>query len=146
MSLVVDASVALKWALPEADSERAYALAVSGETLLLPDFWLSEATNVLWLRVRRGELSGAQAQERLSLLAATGTRLSTSNLNLHDRALDIALAIEHSPYDALYVAFALAVGADHVVAADQPFLAALRRHPDPAVARLALDLHDWASA
>ena len=31
----------------------AQALAVSDETLLVPDFWLGEATNVLWLQVRR---------------------------------------------------------------------------------------------
>ncbi len=53
MALVVDASVGLKWVLPERDSHMAQALAVSDETLLVPDFWLGEATNVLWLQVRR---------------------------------------------------------------------------------------------
>jgi hypothetical protein len=32
-----------------------------------------------------------------------------------------------------------------VIAADKPFPAALRRHPDPAVARLPLGLEEWAS-
>jgi predicted nucleic acid-binding protein len=104
VALVVDASVALKWALPEPGSEHAYALAVSGETLFLPDFWLNEATNVLWLRTRKGELSEAQARERLGLLASTGIRVTTAEMALHARALDIALAVDLSPYDALYAA------------------------------------------
>ena len=47
MTLVVDASVGLKWALDEPDSDLAKALAVGGETLLVPEFWLIEACNVL---------------------------------------------------------------------------------------------------
>jgi predicted nucleic acid-binding protein len=53
MTLVVDASVGLKWVLDEPDSDLAKALAVGDETLLVPDFWLNEACNVLWLQVRR---------------------------------------------------------------------------------------------
>ena len=47
MTLVVDASVGLKWVLDEPDSDLAKALAVGGETLLVPEFWLIEACNVL---------------------------------------------------------------------------------------------------
>lgn len=50
VALVVDASVALKWILQEADSHLAKALALSEEVLLMPDFWLNEACNVLWLQ------------------------------------------------------------------------------------------------
>ncbi len=42
MTLVVDASVALKWVLDEPDSH----LAQGEEELLAPDFWLNEATSV----------------------------------------------------------------------------------------------------
>lgn len=45
MLLVVDASVALKWVLP--DSATALELLCSDEDLLLPDFWLNEAANVV---------------------------------------------------------------------------------------------------
>lgn len=47
MTLVVDASVGLKWVLDEPDSPAAKRLSRSGETLLVPDFWLNEACNVL---------------------------------------------------------------------------------------------------
>ena len=68
MALVVDASVGLKWVLQEADSHLAHALVVSDEVLLVPDFWLNEACNVLWLQVRRGVLTSEEAREGLDLL------------------------------------------------------------------------------
>jgi predicted nucleic acid-binding protein len=145
LSLVVDASVGLKWAIPEEDSDPAEALAKGRETLLLPDFWLNEATNVLWTCVRRGRLTSNEAAERLHLLRSAGPLTPTMQLDLHEQAPAISFAVGCSPYDALYAAFALAMGADHVIAADRPFLAALRRHPDPAVARLPLGLDEWAS-
>jgi predicted nucleic acid-binding protein len=54
------------------------------------------------------------------------------------------LAVGHSTYDTLYVAFAIAVGAQNVVVADGPFVQAMHRHPDPALASLLLPLADWA--
>jgi len=52
-ALVIDASVGLKWALDEPDSGLAEALVRLEPELLVPDFWLNEATNVLWLKARR---------------------------------------------------------------------------------------------
>jgi predicted nucleic acid-binding protein len=145
VALVVDASVGLKWVLPEHDSAAALALLRSRETLLMPDFWLNEATNVLWLQARRRLLTQDEARERLDLLKTAVPPTPTAGLDLHTMALSIGLAVEHSPYDALYVAFALAVGADHVVAADRSFMTAMLGHPDPAIAGRMLALHDWAT-
>ena len=145
MALVVDASVGLKWALDEPDSHLAQTLTGSGETLLMPDFWLNEACNVLWLQVRRRLLSPAEAHEGLELLRALVDPTPTAGLGLHDVALAIGLAIEHSTYDTLYVAFAVATGADAVVTADRGFVRAMQRHPDRAVARLVLPLNYWAA-
>lgn len=132
--------------LQEPDSHLAEALARSGEDLLVPDFWLNEATNVLWLQVRRKVLTPDEAREGLALLRAQVEPTPTAELGLHDVALDIGLAVEHSTYDTLYVAFALAVGATHVVVADGPFVRAMARHPDPALAGMPLPLGDWAKA
>ena len=68
MALVVDASVALKWVLDEPDSHLAQALAEGDEALLMPDFWLNEACNVLWLQVRKRIFSPDEAREGLALL------------------------------------------------------------------------------
>lgn len=143
MALVVDASVALKWVLEEPDSHLAQALAEGEEELLVPDFWLNEATNVCWLQVRKGKWSADEAREALELLRAQAPPTPTGDLALHDVALDIGLAVNHSTYDTLYVAFAVAMGGRGVVVADGPFVAAMRRHPDPTLATILIPLSDW---
>ena len=132
--------------LQEPDSHLADRLARSGENLLVPDFWLNEATNVLWLQVRRKLLTPDEAREGLALLQAQLAPTPTADMGLHDTALDIGLAVSHSTYDTLYVAFALAVGATNLVVADGPFVKAMVRHPDPVLAVMLLPLDDWAKA
>src|SRR5690242_3022231 len=50
VTLVVDASVALNWVLEAPDNHLAQTLAEGEEELLVPDFWLNEATNICWLQ------------------------------------------------------------------------------------------------
>lgn len=145
MTLVVDASVGLKWVLQEADSPLAERLARSDVDLLVPDFWLHEACNVLWLQVRRKLFTPNEAREALALLRAQVEPTPTAELSLHDVALEIGLTVKHSTYDTLYVAFALAMGAEGVVVADGPFVTAMQTHPDPTLAGILLPLATWAS-
>ena len=70
----------------------------------------------------------------------SGPPTPTDDLDLHDVALEIGLAIDHSTYDTLYVAFAIAMGARGLVAADGGFVRDMRRHPDPALAGLLVPL------
>jgi len=111
-----------------------------------PKFWLNEATNVLWVQVRRKLLTADEAREGLALLRTQVEPTPTAELGLHDVALEIGLAIGHSTYDTLYVAFALAVGATNVVVADRPFVRAMSRHPKAALAGMLLRLGYWAKA
>lgn len=69
--------------------------------------------------------------------------MPTAGMGLQTVALDLGLAVNHSPYDCLYVAFAMAVGADRVVAADAAFVRAMRSHPSPAISGLLLPLDEW---
>jgi predicted nucleic acid-binding protein len=144
LAIVVDASVGLKGVLQEADSHLAEAAAGGEDELLVPDFWLNEACNVLWLQVRRNRLTTAEAREGLLLLRALVEPTPTADLHLHDVALELGLAVNHSTYDTLYVAFAIGIGAQRVIAADGPFARAMRGHPDPAVAGLLQSLGEWA--
>ena len=144
MALVVDASVGLKWILQEDESLLAHALATGEEELLVPDFWLHEACNVMWLQVHHRLLTPEEARQGLSLLRALVEPTPTAELALHDIALDIALAIDHSPYDTMYVAFAIAVGARAVVVADGAFSRNMRTHRDATIAHLVLPLKVWA--
>jgi predicted nucleic acid-binding protein len=144
LSLVVDASVALKWVLQEPDSHVAEALVRIEPELLIPDFWLGEATNVLWVQVRRKLLTPDEAREGLALLRALIQPTPTAGMDLHEVALDIGIAVNHSTYDTLYLAFAIAMGARGVVVSDGSFVRDMRAHPDPALAGMLVPLDDWA--
>jgi predicted nucleic acid-binding protein len=106
VKLVVDASVGLKWVLREDDSELADHLLTSGHDLLVPDFWLNEATNALWVQVRRRLMTGDAARQGLAMLRSALEPAATQALSLHEAALDVSLAVGVSPHDALYAAFA----------------------------------------
>jgi len=53
---VVDASVALKWVIPEVGAEAALALRAA-DRLIAPDLIVAECANALWKMVSRGEMS-----------------------------------------------------------------------------------------
>ena len=53
MTVIVDASVALKWVIEEDGSEAAGALLLE-EPLAAPDLLIVECANVLWAKARRG--------------------------------------------------------------------------------------------
>jgi len=144
LALVVDASVALKWVLQEPDSAIAEALVRLESDLIIPDFWLAEATNVLWVQVRRKLLTLEEAQEGLALLRALIAPTPTADMKLHEVALDIGIAVNHSTYDTLYLAFAIAMGARGVVVSDGHFVRDIRAHRDPVLAAMVLPLDDWA--
>jgi predicted nucleic acid-binding protein len=140
----VDASVALKWVLQEQDSHFAEALLRIEPDLLLPDFWLGEATNVLWLQVRRKLLTPEEAREGLALLRTQVPPTPTAEMELHEIALEIGMAVNHSTYDTLYLAFAIAMGASGVMVSDGPFVRDMRTHPDSALAAMLIPLDAWA--
>jgi predicted nucleic acid-binding protein len=144
VALVVDASVGLKWVLQEQDSHLAEALVGIEPDLLVPDFWLHEATSILWLQVHRKLFTPDEAREALAMLRAQVEPTPTAHMRLHDLALDIGMAIDHSTYDTLYLAFAVAMGASAVVTADASFVQFIPRDPDPALSRMVLSLDAWA--
>ena len=115
MTLVVDASVALKWVLEEESSSRARALPGT-EPLIAPDFLLLECANVLALRARRMAGLGAEdAVEALGVISSAPMRLLATAPHV-GAAQAIAMELERTTYDALYLAIALAEGAVLVTA------------------------------
>ena len=65
-SAVVDASVAVKWVVREQHSGDARSLA--GARLEAPDLLLVECANIIWKKVRLGDLAPRDAAGRLALL------------------------------------------------------------------------------
>jgi predicted nucleic acid-binding protein len=64
--VVVDASVAIKWFMPEVHAEAARCLLREGMTLLAPDLIWAEVANALWRKWREKELSVETVQEILT--------------------------------------------------------------------------------
>jgi predicted nucleic acid-binding protein len=123
-AIIVDASVALKWVLDEDDSPLARALAQ--RELSAPDLLWSECANALWRWARTGALPGRIAHQRLAALRRAPVTLTPTG-RLLDRALTLAIEIDHPIYDCAYLALALAQGAQ-VVSADRRFVNVVRRH------------------
>jgi predicted nucleic acid-binding protein len=115
VNVVVDASVAIKWVVKEELTGAALGLFDRGYRMTAPDFLLIEGANVLWKKVRRGELSQPYADRALALLRSFALDL-VSTVTLLDDAFALAHEIEHPVYDCLYLA--VAQGARGVVVTD----------------------------
>ena len=125
--LVIDASVAVKWLIPEAGSEQAIALIADGHDLYAPDLLVSEIGNVLWKK-SRGKAISATATQRL-MTEFLSIRLHwIDSRSLAADALEIARRYDRSFYDSLYLALALAVDGE-LVTADERFANALASTP-----------------
>ena len=105
MTLVVDASVAAQWVLPEAQSDAANALRQTGEPLIAPDLVYAEIGNAIWKRTVQRELTAAEATEALRAAAGVYTSLIPM-AELATRATEIAIALRHPIYDCFYLALA----------------------------------------
>ena len=119
MNVVVDASVAVKWFVPEPLSNQAEHLLGGGDALFAPDFLLIEFGNIVWKKVRLGELARDDGDAALVALRNGPVGL-IGTPPLLERALHLAHEIEHPLYDCLYLATAEAVGAT-VATADRRF-------------------------
>jgi predicted nucleic acid-binding protein len=105
-SLVVDASVAVKWFLPEPDSAAAMALLDGAHVLIAPDLIWSEVANIIWKHHRRRELDRDRAFSTLKSFLAVPLKIRNSSALLAD-ALALAIQTDRTAYDCLYVALAV---------------------------------------
>ena len=117
MSLIVDASVVIKWFVNEPLHENARQILTSREVLHAPDLLISEIGNIAWKKMMRGEIEETHAQSIVLSLRGIPITLHPS-VELIDRALQIATAIKHPVYDCLYLACAETLGS-RLVTADE---------------------------
>jgi predicted nucleic acid-binding protein len=136
---VVDASVALKWALPENDSDLAFGLLE--RTLIAPDWWLVEAGNGLWKCAGRGEITPEEAAALLTDLGEVPVT-SVASRELLPRAIALACDLRHPIYDCLYLALALERTLK-LVTADTRFLGLVDKRPDLSDHIVSLSSREW---
>ena len=116
MSLIVDASVAIKWFSPEDLHEQAMDVMLRhAPGLAAPDLIIAEVSNVVWKKTLRGEFARHKAPLVMRAMRICLPTLYPSTV-LADRALAIALVVEHPTYDCLYLACAEANHANLVTA------------------------------
>ena len=121
MSLVVDASVALKWFLSEEPlANQALAVVQDGAALIAPDFLIAEVCNAAWRSARLGRISQVQVVEIATSLPRAFDAFF-SGAGLAPRAVAIAGQLDHPVYDCLYLALAEAEQARFVTAASTSY-------------------------
>jgi predicted nucleic acid-binding protein len=104
--LVVDASVAIKWLLPEAYSDECLSLLARNEQILVPDFLFTQVGNGLAKRVKTGDLKPGWTEHAM----ATLLRLPLVRVPLDELAVDAIGLASHGkrPFsDAVYLALAV---------------------------------------
>ena len=114
--VVVDASLAVKWGLPEPYTQQAFELAdrwANDETqLIAPCLILAEITNAIYKRVNRREMDLSIARQALHTVLEFGIEIREEP-GLSERVLELAHALKMSTtYDAHYLALAEKYGCD----------------------------------
>lgn len=124
---VVDASVAVKWFVPEVFSREADAIARSYATLMAPDILWAELGNVLWKKWRLGLVSSEEVETSLDTFARSPVRLYPSG-ELYREAWKVASSAGRTFYDSLYLALAATEDA-FLITADARFYNAISGTP-----------------
>ena len=121
---VVDASVVIKWFIDEVHAEAARRLQAEHYDLLAPDLLWPESGNILWKKVRRGELTTAEARLIWGGLERQPITIFPSSL-VSEPALEVAFDTDRTVYDSYYLALAMLVDCQ-LVTADQRLFNALK--------------------
>jgi predicted nucleic acid-binding protein len=105
VTIVVDASVALRWCFQLNKSDRAEELLRSGHHLIAPDLVIAEITNAAWKFVIFDRIAPESAVSAVREVVKAFEELVPMSA-LRDRALAIAIELRHPAYDCFYLALA----------------------------------------
>lgn len=124
MILVVDASIAVKWAFKEEYSEIAEKLLYSGIKLVAPDLLLMEVSNTIWKKCRRNEIISSEIERILQSITSVFDEIRPSG-SLFPRPLILSTLIDQPVYDCVYLSMA-ELYQIKVLTADQRFFSRVR--------------------
>ena len=123
-TLVIDASIAIKWVVEEDGTDLALALRQKAR-LMAPDLIVAECANILWKKAQRKELSNDEALIAARLLQSAEIELVPSRA-LMESATRLAIELDHPAYDCLYLTLAVENGC-RLVTADKRLVDKIRR-------------------
>lgn len=119
--IVVDASVAVKWLLPEPGEREAQLILRGEKRLVAPALVRVEVAGAVLRQFREGRLTGERARSACDLWASLihdGTLHLVPVEDLFDLAVDLAFEARHALADCLYLAAGKHLGAG-VITADR---------------------------
>ena len=103
-TLVIDASIAIKWVVEEDGTPLALGLR-HAHRFAAPELLTVECANILWKKVQRGELSREEAILAASLLERSDVELFGMR-GLLAKTTELATEIGHPAYDCMYICLA----------------------------------------
>ncbi len=105
-AFVVDASVVVKWFVPEIHSDAARRLLSLSHEYFAPDLLFAETANTIWKKIRRGELTtehGRQLVNDIGRIAVETVPCRVLAVDAHE----LANVTGRTVYDSLYLALAI---------------------------------------
>ena len=127
MNLVIDASVVIKFYVPEILSDRAQEVmswVADGKLILLaPDLLYPETGNILWKKQRLHELTPDEVEEIVDSITSLPIKIEHSR-QIMPLSVSIALHSGITVYDAMYVAVAR-IYETRMITADRRLVGAL---------------------
>jgi predicted nucleic acid-binding protein len=124
---VIDASVVVKWFVPEIHSDAARRLLVMAHEYVAPDRLFSETAKTIWKKVRRKELTAEEGHQLVVDMGQIAVE-TVSCRALAEDAHALANATGRTVYDSMYVALAVRLNT-RAITADDRLDAALKKIP-----------------
>ncbi|CDX22733.1 conserved hypothetical protein [Mesorhizobium sp. ORS 3324] len=104
-TIVIDASIAVKWVVEEDGTPLALGLR-KDHRFAAPELLTVECANIFWKKVQRGELSREEAKLAANLLERSDIELFGMR-GLLAKATELATDIGHPAYDCMYICLAM---------------------------------------
>ena len=124
---VVDASLVVKWFIPEIHAEAARRWLGASHDYVAPDLLFSDAGNTVWKKVRRKELEETEGRQLVIDLAQVAVETVAARSLLQD-AVALALIAGITVYDAMYLTLAVRLETE-VITGDDRFVDKIAEHP-----------------
>lgn len=126
-AFVVDASVVIKWFVPEVHTDAARRLLELRHEYFAPDLLFAETANTVWKKIKRGELSAEHGQKMVEDIGRVAVEAFPCRV-LADDAHALANVTGRTVYDAMYLALAIRLETK-MITADERLVAAIAAFP-----------------
>lgn len=123
MIYVVDASVSVKWYVPEIYEQEATRLLKGKHRLHVPELILPEFSNIIWKKAKRGEITKAEGEKITGAFSRKRWTIH-SHRRIIKSAYTGAAATGQTVYDWTYLALAISLSCEFATA-DERFYKAL---------------------